>query len=90
MCTPTLQYQDLLKSPHWEAKRVSILIRDEYHCRNCGGEQGLQVHHRQYHIDKHGLKVKPWDYADKYLVTLCAVCHNQGHALYRVPVFRKQ
>ena len=27
----------------------------------------------------------PWDYDDKYLITLCKDCHNRGHAKYVVP-----
>ncbi len=83
-----MSYQELLKTPKWETKRVSILIRDDYRCRHCGQKNGLQVHHRQYHINKFGDKLKPWDYADRYLITLCNECHHKGHELYKVPVFK--
>lgn len=84
----TFNYGELLSMPQWEIKRKLILIRDGYRCRNCGGEKRLQVHHRQYHVNKFGEKVKPWNYANHYLVTLCDECHKNGHELYKVPVFK--
>jgi hypothetical protein len=88
MTSEILNYGELLAMPQWEIKRKLILIRDGYKCRNCGGEKRLQVHHRQYHINRFGEKVKPWDYANHYLVTLCDECHKNGHELYKVPVYK--
>lgn len=79
-------YNQLLKDPRWESKRLSILLRDHYQCRNCGSNRKLQIHHRQYHINKRGHKVNPWAYNNKYLITLCDTCHKRGHELYKVPV----
>lgn len=84
----TKSYSDLLRSVQWSEKRKEILKRDEYRCRNCGSSYGLEVHHRQYHIIKRaGDFRKPWAYDSNNLITLCARCHQVGHAKYKVPVF---
>ncbi|MBE6331995.1 MAG: HNH endonuclease [Bacteroidales bacterium] len=80
-------YKDLLFDVRWKRKRARILDRDGYKCVVCGSTENLTVHHKQYHVDKDGRKHVPWDYDDKYLVTLCNVCHRRGHAMYNVPVF---
>lgn len=81
-------YSELLQQPEWSARRNIILSRDGHRCRNCGSENNLQVHHRQYHRDrKTGAFVKPWEYRDSYLVSLCLDCHQAGHKYYKIPVF---
>ncbi len=85
---PGLSYNELLSSPHWEAKRELILLRDGNRCRHCGNNERLQVHHRQYHINKYGERVRPWHYANRYLITLCDECHRIGHEHYKVPVIK--
>ncbi|TLM88873.1 hypothetical protein FDY95_22080 [Hymenobacter jeollabukensis] len=81
-------YADLLQTPQWRHKRQQILARDEHRCRNCGATADLQVHHRQYHWLRHpGEFVAPWCYPAHLLITLCASCHRNGHASFRVPVF---
>lgn len=45
----------------------------------------MVVHHKQYHIDKNGRKLRPWEYNDKYLITLCSSCHQRGHAKFDIP-----
>ena len=90
--TPLENYHRLLQSPAWVEKRKQILERDGHKCRNCQSEVALQVHHRQYHhIGNSGMFYKPWEYPNRYLITLCKVCHEKGHKQYTVPVFsRKQ
>lgn len=81
-------YNDLLLSPLWINKRKKILIRDNNRCRSCGKSERLHVHHRQYHIIKSTGKFKlPWEYNDRYLITLCENCHYSGHELIKVPIF---
>ena len=65
-----------LKNPKWFARRKEILELDEYMCRNCGNDQNLQVHHKNY---INGLKA--WQYPDSLLITLCNKCHKQVHGL---------
>jgi 5-methylcytosine-specific restriction endonuclease McrA len=81
-------YSQLLLSPQWRIKRELILIRDNYCCRNCGAQNNLNVHHRQYHSHTgSGEKFKPREYRNRYLVTLCQICHKAGHDSYKIPVF---
>ena len=48
MDTETLRQFNMKKhDPKWQAKKVLILIRDNYKCRNCNSTENLQVHHRQ-------------------------------------------
>ena len=81
-------YESLLKYPSWIKKRNEILARDNHQCKNCGSKTNLQVHHRQYHINKslHYFKL-PWKYDEKYLITLCDKCHAAGHLKFKIPVF---
>lgn len=82
----TSNYNDLLIKPQWKRKRGQILNRDQFQCCNCGSNEKLQVHHRQYHKNKRtGIHVKPWQYENHLLITLCDTCHTIGHQLYKVP-----
>lgn len=81
-------YAKCLKMPQWRLKRMQIIKRDGGQCRSCGTKHNLQVHHRQYHtLVKTGERKLPWQYDNKYLVTLCATCHLNGHQKYHIPVF---
>lgn len=82
-------YETLLRAPEWRARRQEILKRDEHECLGCGSRENLQVHHRQYHVDDEGAFVKPWEYAGRYLVTLCDNCHALGHQLFKIKTFVK-
>lgn len=80
------EYLELLKSPLWENKRREILERDERRCTICGATTSLVVHHKQYHFYKKRNKMAmPWEYEDKYLVTLCKSCHEKGHEIFEIP-----
>lgn len=82
------EYSSLLKKPEWFKKRDLIIKRDGHVCRNCGSNNNLQVHHRQYHkFSVTGGYKRPWDYKDNYLVTLCLDCHKVGHKYFKIPVF---
>jgi len=84
----TRNYGELLRTAQWLEKRKQILKRDGYRCRNCGSSYGLEVHHRQYHLTRRtGDFRKPWHYNASNLITLCARCHQVGHAKYKVPFF---
>ena len=42
-------YQEKLKHPKWQKKRLEILQRDEFKCVHClDGESTLHVHHNMY------------------------------------------
>lgn len=83
-----VNYAEKLFDTRWASKRNAILNRDGNKCVICSKSNGkLQVHHKQYHYIKRLQKhVDPWDYDDKYLITLCESCHNRGHSKFQVPV----
>lgn len=80
-------YGALLWDERWRAKRKRILARDGNRCVVCGSTIELTIHHKQYHVNENGQKHVPWDYHDKYLVTLCKKCHQSGHSKFKVPIF---
>lgn len=69
-----MQYRDKLKDARWLDKRQTILARDSFRCIICGSRNNLNVHHNVY-IDGR----EPWEYDNKYLVTLCQKCHSKIH-----------
>lgn len=83
-----ISYIEQLSDSRWKAKREEIIERDHGKCVNCGQTENLQVHHKQYHINKWtGMHYNPWEYENKYLVTLCEKCHEWGHQHYKIPNF---
>ena len=83
-------YQTLLKHPKWFVRRKEILNRDKEQCVICSSSIKLEVHHRQYHFSKSkNTFVPPWQYDDKYLITICNHCHNMGHnQIKKIPIFK--
>jgi 5-methylcytosine-specific restriction endonuclease McrA len=81
-------YDELLSKPEWKNIRLRIINRDNNMCRSCGCTNDLQVHHKQYHKSRtDGEFKKPWQYQEKYLITLCKSCHQKGHKTYVIPIF---
>ena len=72
-------YQELLKSPLWQKKRLEIMQRDNFTCQCCGDNMNqLQVHHISYNPNS-----MPWQYGEGDLLTLCDYCHRKyGHLDY--------
>jgi hypothetical protein len=67
-----MTYQEKLKDPRWQKKRLKILERDDWACQKCfDTESTLHIHHRYYR------KCEPWEYPDDALVTLCENCHEE-------------
>ena len=67
-----MTYQEKLKDPRWQKKRLEIFERDSWACKLCSDhESTLNVHHVEYIYKK-----EPWDYDNKYLWTLCNKCHD--------------
>lgn len=80
-------YAEALQSLQWKNKRKEILERDLKKCRNCGKQDQLHVHHRQYHkLKLSGEWQKPWAYESRFLITLCEACHSTGHTQFNIPV----
>ena len=62
-----MNYQEQIKSPKWQRRRLEILNRDNFTCQICGcQEKTLNVHHLMYDKNK-----EIWDYDDWQLITLC-------------------
>lgn len=73
----TLSYNEQIKSPHWQKRRLQILQRDNFTCQICGSTgKTLHVHHLCYRKD-----AKIWDYPDNTLITLCEDCHRMEHEM---------
>lgn len=70
--------KDFYKSTKWKAKRINILKRDEYMCRECKrygkSVQATTIHH-----------VKPLEHYPELrldnnnLISLCSKCHDKMH-----------
>ena len=76
-------YSELLKDPRWQKKRLEILNRDEFKCKICGNEKAtLHAHHINYTYD-----IKPWDYSENRIITLCENCHKIIHSRLLIETF---
>lgn len=72
MSTKTPYWQKL-QDPRWQKKRLEILERDGWKCRECdNAEETLHVHHRYYVSDR-----EPWDYPEWAYSSLCKTCHER-------------
>ncbi len=59
-------YWQKLKDPRWQKKRLIILERDGFKCRDCeDSNKSLNVHHCHY----------PWEISNELLLTVCEDCH---------------
>lgn len=68
-------YQDRLKDPRWQRKRLEVFERFNFQCANCKDSAStLHAHHRYYIQGR-----EPWDYPDVALVCLCDECHQICH-----------
>jgi len=66
------------KATRWKVKRVKILKRDEYMCRECKRygktTEATTVHHVKPIEERHDL-----GYSSKNLISLCKPCHGKMH-----------
>ena len=83
-------YSDLLKCSEWQEKRQEILKRDNYKCCYCGSTDKLCVHHKYYLQYPNHKKVKPWNYPNDALITLCNKCHYGVHKNKQIKVYYKK
>lgn len=67
-----MTYSEKLKDPRWQRRRLEILERDGWKCRQCESEdRTLHVHHCYYIKGR-----EPWEYAEELLFSLCENCHT--------------
>lgn len=72
---PRLRYQDLLKDPRWQRRRLERMQQADFKCECCGkGHETLNVHHLRYVAGR-----MPWEYEDADLSVLCESCHELQH-----------
>ena len=70
-----MYYKNLLNNPLWQKKRLEIFERDKWSCKACGSnENTLHAHHIYYEKN-----LKPWEYDNECLVTICEYCHDEIH-----------
>lgn len=84
------KYNNYLRSPQWKKRRDEILERDGYRCQWCGSTENLQVHHKCYFKNSRGEMIPPWEYEDKYLITLCGDCHKWWHETHKMKSYYKK
>lgn len=83
------KYSLQLNSYKWKNKRQQIIERDKYKCVYCGRTDNLQVHHTYYLIYENNEKVKPWNYPDESLITVCNDCHKKIHKNQKIKEYYK-
>ena len=70
-----MSYQEQLKSPKWQKKRLQILEIHNFTCEKCNAtEKTLHVHHARYIKGR-----KVWEYDNDVLMCLCEDCHKAEH-----------
>lgn len=70
-----LSYQEQIKRPEWQKKRLEILQIHNFKCDICNSKTTeLHVHHRFYINNR-----KIWEYDNDVLQVLCKFCHNNLH-----------
>lgn len=66
-----MTYAEKLKDPRWQKKRLEVMQRDGFKCRDCGSVKNtLHVHHCAYRGKT------PWDTPIELLLTVCENCHK--------------
>lgn len=69
-------YAKQLKDPRWQKKRLEVMNRDGFTCRDCGSAKDtLHVHHCGYRGKS------PWDAPSEILITVCDPCHKNRQLL---------
>jgi hypothetical protein len=73
-------YEQLLRDPRWQRRRLDIFNRDNFACQACcETTRELHVHHVRY------IGGPPWESPSEDLQTLCSDCHtNEGIAFVRI------
>ena len=75
-----MTYREQLRDVRWQKLRLEALAAAGWKCRDCGGSDFLNVHHRRYVAGR-----APWEYPLDDLKVLCEGCHRKIHGLVSVP-----
>lgn len=68
-------YQEKLRDPRWQRKRLEKMDDENWSCELCGdGTTELHVHHLFYDQER-----EPWQYALDQLRCICSDCHTLSH-----------
>lgn len=71
----SMTYQQKLRHPLWQKKRLEALNMAGWKCQRCEAvNKPLHVHHKIY---RKGLD--PWEYTFQELESLCEQCHTKEH-----------
>lgn len=73
-----LDYQEYLKTPHWQEIRLRVLESGNNECAKCHSQVDLAVHHKNY--ENIGKEI------NNDLIILCEVCHTKHHNAEKYPV----
>jgi hypothetical protein len=66
------EYNEKLKDPRWQRKRLEIFQRDNWTCQLCcRTDMELHLHHLYRTAEN------PWEEPNLNLLTLCRLCHEQ-------------
>lgn len=68
-------YEDYLKTPHWQKKRLDTLIYFRGECGACGSMEALEIHHTP-----EGYKELFAEIAGLHTLALCELCHEREHS----------
>ena len=69
------KYDEKLKHPFWQRKRLEIFNLHNFTCQNCSAKENtLHIHHTYYEKNK-----EPWEYENDSLKCLCDKCHKKWH-----------
>lgn len=67
------RYNDRMRDPRWQRRRLETFERDGWACTVCGAEdKTLHVHHAYYVSER-----QPWEYPAWCLATVCEDCHGK-------------
>lgn len=67
-----MTYQEKLRDPRWQKKRLEILQAADFACEDCKArDRELHVHHCIYVKDR-----EPWEYNRNTLIAVCDECHK--------------
>ena len=66
-------YQEYLKSPEWQARRLKVLQRDRHLCQGCLERPASEVHHITYRNLRREFCFE--------LISLCTGCHRRLHGI---------